>query len=546
MLQLTFGQKTRFLIDPNQLTIDAFDQAFKNIKPGDTIFFNGGVRQNILIKNFQGKPGNPIVMINSGKDVIIDTNQSFGISIQNCRYFKFTGTGDPSQTYGFKIKRVANGSGMNIGNLSSDIEIDHVWVENCANAGIYASTDPDCSLTMIRGIFTQFNTVLHDNYIANVGNEGLKVGSSNYLGQKVNCNGTDVILLPGLLEGVKIYNNTIKYSGWEGISLSSASKNCQIFNNTIQFDSQKETESHMAGILISSGTKCDCSNNFIRDGKGNGIESSGLGGYRIFNNIIINAGLSFAPLDKKRMKHGIFVNDLSCENDSAFYIQHNDIINPKSDGIRFSSIKSKKNVISSNMIINPGNYDYYEKGNTKFKGDDSYIMIQNPESQVTQKNNYFARNALKAGILSQNIQSANDFKLVEGSPLIDAADRDKKIAFDFNGFPRPFGVKSDIGAFEYEAVSVSEVEINIPFSQIKLLQNPVKDYLTFSMPSESNTSILLNIYSLTGKMIDQFKQPDVLSTNQVIQVNISKIGSGMYIYTIRSGEYASSGKFIKW
>jgi len=40
----------------------------------------------------------------------------------------------------------------------------------------------------------------------------------------------------------------------------------------------------------------------------------------------------------------------------------------------------------------------------------------------------------------------------------------KKIAFDFSGFPRPFGVKPDIGAFEYDAISSAEIETNIPFS----------------------------------------------------------------------------------
>ena len=545
-IHFTFGQKTSFLIDPEIQSIDANDQAFKDIKPGDTLFIEPGNRKYLLIKNFLGEPGKPIVMINSGGEVIIDTDHYFGISVQNCRYFKFTGTGDPRQTYGFKIKRVTNGGGMNIGNLSSDFEIDHISVENCLTGGIYAKTDPDCSLQSVRGAFTQYNTNIHDNYIADVGNEGLNVGSTKYYGQTVKCAGKSELMLPGLLDGVKIYNNIIKYSGWDGIQVSSASSNCQIFNNTVLFDSQDEAESQMSGILIGAGTKCDCSNNFISQGKGDGIRVQGLGGSRIFNNIIVDAGLSFAPYDKSKMKHGIIVSDGSVQNDSAFYIQHNDIVNPKSDGIRFSGVKSKKNVIESNLIINPGNYDFYRKGNTKYKGEDAYVMLQDDQSEAILKNNFFARNAAKAGILSQNMQSANDFKLVAGSPLIDGADRDKKIVFDFSGYPRPFGPKSDIGAFEYDAISSAEIETNIPFSQIKLLQNPVKDFLTFSLPKETNTSVSLNIYSLTGKMIEQFKQPDLFSGNQVIQMNISKIASGMYIYTIRSGEFASSGKFIKW
>lgn len=530
-------------IDVDKLYIDANDLAYKNVKPGDTLYIAAGNRKYLEIKNFLGTPGNPIVVINSGGEVIIDTDNYFGISIQNCRYFKFTGTGDPNQTYGFKIKQVTNGGGMGIGYLSSDFEIDHVSIENTLIAGIYAKTDPDCTSASVRGTFTQYNTIIHDNYIANTGNEGLYIGSSKYFGQTVQCNGKDTILMPSLLDGVKIYNNIVKYSGWDGIQVGSASKNCQIYNNTILFDSQMETESQMSGIMIGGGSRCDCYNNFICQGKGDGIECHGLGGSRIFNNIIVDAGLSFKPMDKTQMKHGIFVSDGSVENDSSFYIQHNDIINPKSEGIRFSSVKSKKNLIASNVIINPGNFDYYENGNTSFKGVDAYIMFQYAESDVILKNNYLARNANSAGFSSTIMLSPNDFKLVAGSPLIDGADVDKNISFDFSGVPRPYGLKSDIGAFEYDAMTT--VPANTPDNQDKLLQNPVNDFLRISLPKELNSEIFLNIYNLKGEIISNFKYANGSIENLTISANVSNLTTGIYVYSIQSGNVVVSGKFIK-
>jgi hypothetical protein len=546
MANLAVGQKTSYLIAIDKLYIDATDPAYKDIKPGDTILFAAGNRNYLLVKNFQGQPGKPIVMMNTGGDVIIDTDNYYGISIQNCRYLKFTGTGDTKQTYGFKIKRVANGAGLGIGELSSDFEIDHISIENCLIGGMYAKTDPDCSLAAIRGNFTQFNTIIHDNYIANVGNEGMYIGCSNYFGQTVNCGGQNVVLLPSLLDGVKIYNNIVKYSGWDGIQVSSASNNCQIYNNIVLFDSQSETESQMSGIMIGGGSKADCYNNFISGGKGDGIESHGLGGYRIFNNIIVDAGRSFKPTDITQMKYGIFVSDISVQKDSSFYIQHNDIINPKSEGIRFSSVLSKKNLIAANVIINPGNFDYYENGNTSFKGKDAYIMFQDAASDATLRDNYLARNANSAGFTSTVMQSPNDFKLVAGSPLIDGTVADKKINFDFSGFPRPSGVKSDIGAFEYDETTSIEAHQNLPDNQIKLLQNPVKDFMEFSLPKNSNSEVYLKIYSLIGKMVIELKLQELSTENPVIQANISQIASGMYIYTIRIGDNASSGKFLKW
>jgi hypothetical protein len=536
------GQKNSYLIAIDKLYIDATDPAYKAIKPGDTLLFAAGNRNYLLIKNFQGQPGKPIVMMNSGGDVIIDTDNYYGISIQNCRYLKFTGTGDVRQTYGFKIKRVANGAGLGIGELSSDFEIDHISIENCLIGGMYAKTDPDCSLKSVRGNFTQFNTIIHDNYIANVGNEGLYVGCSNYFGQTVNCGGQNVVLLPGLLDGVKIYNNIIEYSGWDGIQVSSASNNCQIYNNTVLFDSQSETESQMSGIMIGGGSKADCYNNFISQGKGDGIESHGLGGYRIFNNIIVDAGRSFKPADPAQMKYGIYVTDISVQKDSAFYIQHNDIINPKSEGIRFSSVLSKKNLIAANVIINPGNFDYYENGNTSFKGKDAYIMFQDPKSEAVIKNNYLARNASSVGFSSIIMKSPADFKLTASSPLINSADVDKKIGFDFIGVPRPYGIYSDIGAYEYNAPAIVDTVTN---NQNRLLQNPVKDFLKIILPKGTKSEVFLNVYNLKGEMINNFKYSDVYIENQIISADVSNLETGIYLYSIQSGNAVVSGKFIK-
>ncbi len=541
-IQLAVGQKTSFLIGPEIIYLDGNDAAYNEVGPGDTLRFAAGNRKYLLIKNFRGDTYRPIVLINSGGAVTIDTDHYFGISIQNCRYFKFTGTGDPGLTYGFQIKRVANGGGMGIGELSSDFEIEHVSVENCMIGGIYAKTDPDCTLASVRGTFTQYNTSIHDNYIANVGDEGLYVGNTKYFGQTVRCDGKDVLLMPSLLDGVKIYNNIIKYSGWDGIQVSSASKHCQIYNNTVLYDSQLQTESQMSGITIGGGSKCDCYNNFISQGKGNGIESHGLGGYKIFNNIILDAGRSFRPTDLTQMKHGIFVTDVSVQADAAFYILHNNIINPKSEGIRFSSVKSKGSQISSNVIINPGNFDFYENDNTSFKGKDSYIMFQYTASDATLNNNYLARNADFAGFVSPNMQLANDFKLKKDSPLIDVADANNTVGFDFSGILRPYGAQSDIGVFEYDGSTSNLIQPQNTGMKSRLLQNPVKDKLKISIQQEFGSDVYLEIFNLQG--ISVLQQSGINPEKKSTEVNVSYLVPGIYIYLIRSEKLSESGKFL--
>jgi hypothetical protein len=545
ILNTAWGQKTSFQIAPEVWFLDGHDAIYKDVDPGDTLFFMAGNRDYLLIKDFQGAEGKPIVLMNLGGAVIIDTDHYFGISINNCRYIRLTGTGDFQQTYGFQVRRVANGSGMGIGSLSSDFEIDHISIENCKSGGIYAKTDPDCTLTAVRGAFTQYNTSIHDNYIANAGNEGLYVGSTKYFGQTVNCDGKDTLLLPSLLEGVKIYNNIIEYSGWDGIQVSSASKNCRIFNNTVLYDSQAEYENQMSGIIIGGGSKCDCYNNFISNGNGNGIESHGLGGYRIFNNIIVDAGRTFLPDDFMHMKHGIFVSDVSVETDSSFYILHNDIINPKSDGIRFSSIKSKKNVIASNVIINPGNFDFYENGNTSFKGKDSYVMIPYEQTELSLLNNYLSRNIADAGFVSTDMESPQDFQLKSNSPLINTANSEVNIDFDFNGNPRPFGPASDIGGFEYNQINSGISEFHHSNIFARIVENPVNEFLRIQLRIMPNQEIILNVYNSKGQLTKHCIKFDLEGENQIIQANVSNMSSGIYFYMVSYGNHSETGMFVK-
>lgn len=521
--------------------VDATVFPYNQLLPGDTLFFQAGMREYLLIRNFEGESGNPVVFINLGGVVIIDTDHFYGISVVNCRFVKFTGTGTVDNFYGFNIQRVEAGAGIGIGSLSSDVEIDHFNIENSPIGGIYAKTDPDCSLKSTRDKFTQYNTIIHDNNIAGVGNEGLYVGSTKYFGQVVNCNGFDTLLLPSLLNGVKIYSNIISNTGWDGIQVSSASSNCQIYDNLITYDSQEDHFGQMSGILLGGGSKCDCFNNYIAEGRGNGIESHGLGGYRIFNNIIVNAGKTYKPNDSSQMKHGIYVTDVSVLPDSSFDILFNDIINPKSDGVRFSSTHSRNNLVASNVIINPGNFDYYEHGNTGFKGKDSYVMIPNDSADVSLKNNYFARTADSAGF------SATNYSLQPGSPLIDAAYFDNKgVTFDFYHHERPYQSGFDIGAHEYNPAFL-DIPENHPLATPKmaLYPNPVSEWFSIRVKVSGPSKVILDIYNLQGNLIDHTNWGILETAIHVKKVNVASLPDDIYLFMLRIGPQSFSGRFVK-
>jgi len=533
------AQATNIIVDVKTTLIDGSSAPYNQLVAGDTIFLHAGDWDNLLIRNYRGTSGKPIIFINKGGIVRFDTDHNHAISVQNCQFFKITGTGN-SEFYGIQVDRVQNGTGIGIGGLSSDFEIDHISIKNVPIAGIYAKTDPDCSLVSVRGNFIQMNTLIHDNYIENAGNEGLYVGNTTYFGQTVNCNGKDTVLLPSLLEGVRIYNNIIKYSGWDGIQVSSAVKECQIFGNQILFDSQAEIPNQMSGIIIGGGSKCDCYNNLIADGKGDGVELHGLGGNRIFNNIIVNAGRTYYPEDysSSTMKHGIFVSDVSVEPDSSFYIQNNTIINPKSDGIRFSSIKSRHNLIASNAIINPGNFKNYENGNTHFKGVDSYVMIPDAKSDIVISSNYFARDLTNAGL-------AADCSLLKNSPLIDAGySSEPAVSFDFKNKPRPLGNGLDIGAFEYDPQTGIHLNL-IDESGIIVFPNPFQDELYLKLQLLSKSDLVFSVFSLSGIKIlskDIFGLPSGVNT---IAINLNDLNPGIYLYSLRNNKQLLSGKLVK-
>ena len=67
------------------------------------------------------------------------------------------------------------------------------------SSGIYGKDDPDCTFKSTRDKFTQYNTIIHDCFITNTGDEGMYIGSSFYSGETLTCNGKDTLIFPHLL-----------------------------------------------------------------------------------------------------------------------------------------------------------------------------------------------------------------------------------------------------------------------------------------------------------------------------------------------------------
>jgi hypothetical protein len=377
----------------------------------------------------------------------------------------------------------------------------------------------------------------------NTGNEGMYIGSSFYSGETINCNGKDTVVMPSVLMGVRVYNNIVKYSGWDGIQVGSAVSDCLIFNNLVMYDSQAAVSGQMSGFLIGGGSKCNCYNNYIYNGKGDGIDCLGLGGNKMYNNVIVSPGYNYYPGNINYPKHGIYVGDVSVIPGNSFSILFNDIINPKTDGIEFNSSLSANNPIYSNVIVNPGG------------GTSRYIVTSS--NNTIQKNNYLTMNVSACKFADTT------YSLTASSPLIDAGYVDNLgVTYDYFYHPRPYGHGYDIGINEYNplypplfAAPPGNIEPQDSIHSIEKNQSLRIDRLPYPDPASTKVSIdyfienikdvILDVYNSDGNQIYHHVDSTMATGNHTISVDVKSFPEGVCLITLRAGREAISGRFIK-
>jgi parallel beta-helix repeat protein len=344
---------------------------YAGVSPGDTVCIEAGTRNYLTLRNFQGTAEQPITFINFGGQVVVNgTNNTHGILFQNSRFFHLTGSGSGAIPYGIKII-YSQGHGVSIGYKSSDFEVDHVEVTGVVQIGISSGTKAVCSDgssnnydydgdgtyqgdlddVVNRSNFVQRNSVFHDNYIHQVGTEGFYIGSSYYSKEKqAACASGSETMYDPVLSGVRIYDNRVEETGWDGLQVGSATEECIIRDNEIYGDSRAVQPDQQSGIMNNPGSVCDIYNNLIKDGGGPGIYIQGNGGNRIYNNIILNPGQN-----GDGRGNGISIATGSNEGDSI-YVWNNTIINPRDAGILYKNDQGSDNKIQNNIIIAPGSY----------------------------------------------------------------------------------------------------------------------------------------------------------------------------------------------
>jgi hypothetical protein len=398
------------------------------LKPGAVICLKAGnTYKSITFRNIVGTAEAPIIIKNCGGTVTVDGSGS-GCTLKTelSKYFRITG-GEGS-TYGIKL--YSGKQGMQLVNLSTNFEIDHIEIANSGFAGIMAKTDPTCNDITNRGFFVMRDVSFHHNYIHNTGGEAFYVGHTFYKnGLKLSC-GTRY---PHTLEGVKIYNNIVKYSGWEAIQVGSAPKGVEVYNNRIENYGFANVAYQNNGVQFGEGTHAKFYNNYINKGPGTGLIIIGNGENFAYNNIIVNAG-----------GDGIFADERTATG-AGFRFVNNTIINPGKNGIVLYA-EFLTNIVQNNIIVNPGNYSKLVYPRT---GNDSYIYYLSKTMKVTNTNNYNTRNIADLKFVNSG---AFNYALTSTSPALNKGANISTYAIpvDYALLPRLKGTTYDIGAYEFQ------------------------------------------------------------------------------------------------
>lgn len=524
---LLFVSFASFLSAKENCTIEIVSNEFlvdgANIVPGDVVCLLAGEKDYILFRDVQGTEAQPITIVNKGGAVIIDTDHFYGVKFYNCKHIIFSGGGEDGLQYGIQIQRVGNGAGISIDNKSTNIEVAFVEISNTSIAGIYAKTEPyqgDCNNLITRDNFTMYNLSIHDCYLHDIGDEGLYIGSSKYAGQTIyQCD--DIVVLPHLIDGVEIYNNVVERAGWDGIQVGSAPNNCNVFDNLVRFDSQREGYGQMSGILLGGGAKCDCYNNKIFDGKGDGIDVLGLGFMKIFNNLIVRAGKTYMPDDPTKFKHGIYVGNTVTNPNATYKIYNNTIVSPKSSGVKYVNSEAAMGYIINNIVTDPG--ELISKKSL------SYFIIGVSQDKVNISNNFTVPTNSEVRFVNFD---DNDFDLKPNSEAVNygVSLTNEGVIFDIDNRSRPFHTYFDAGAYECHDPNASISENNdivgTPYPV------PAVDYLYIPIKLNYKGDIQVVLSSVIGKIVLAKSYNKNSIVNNQILINLNGIHSGVYIISI--------------
>lgn len=527
-------------------SINVINSSSFNYNPGDTFCIPEGNYAGIRLVGFKGTKVAPLKFINCGGKVTFSDPVYPGVDIKNSNYIRFTGSGDTAIMYGFQVVN-APSSGLAVASFSSDIEVDHVEVQNVGFAGIIAKTEPTCSdpATWRRNGFIMRNLNIHDNYVHDTHGEGIYIGNTNgyKVYTKMHCDGSPVF--PHWLENVSVHHNKFENIGWDGIQLNQVLSNGKVFNNTVIGYGIQRSGNQDFAMSIGAGVYQIYNNYLENTDQGKGMQFiSAQSGTKIFNNVLINP-----------KSFGIFIHSRHELDDvtEGYFVMNNTIVNPEKSGVQLiTQIKHSfdSNLIDvlqndtpsyfiNNVILNPGNT--YEKFGTWKGVPENYIDFNTPETRdkmlLNIKTNIFTKQTETVGfedVISNNYKPLNINSLVvnKGTDVSSYG-----VNFDFESLSRPQGEGFDIGAYEFKETIVLGVD-DVIFKKANFYKINNTRTLQFLRLKEGGN--FLQIFNILGQNVFKMNLKAVGNFN----LDLPNLLSGVYIVKLSTLTGIMSKKII--
>jgi len=235
--------------------------------PGDIVKILAPRSKELKIVGISGDAFNPVVFINSGGQVNINTSAWGALEFMDCQFIKVTGTGDPSVRYGFTL--LGSECGLSFTGLSSDCEAEFIEIIGGEDTffGLYAKKDFGGKPPVP---YPQFNNlIIHDLYIHGV-SEGM------YIGETIS---------PGMeFRHVRVYNNIIRDTHRESIQIANCVEDIEINNNLMMNSGLYHLYSQENILQIGGNSIAKVYNNILINGPTYGVIVFGMGEVEVFNN----------------------------------------------------------------------------------------------------------------------------------------------------------------------------------------------------------------------------------------------------------------------
>jgi hypothetical protein len=320
------------------------------VAPGTLVRVSGTINQSWSFWNLTGTVDAPIHIINSGK--VVNTNAAKLLHCYNCQHVIIDGLGDDAHPYGIELSNTSSNASQAVffktyadGTCANtelrglaDLELFGVHVirnrndaSTAGGAGIEVNTRGDTEGATVISRDTGYEVTgdpatgrpgvaIHHNKVEDTYVEGF------YIGFTVDWDSAtyDDTVAPYQMRGVKVFRNTIRATGKDGLQVCNA-RQMEVHDNHVSDVAVRDLAGDQSSFQVNSGSEGAVFANHFLGGRGLNMQSGCTGDDLFMFGNVVERGVQ-APGNSLYFKAGItadvhahlFLNTFSLGTDAFF------------------------------------------------------------------------------------------------------------------------------------------------------------------------------------------------------------------------------------